>query len=121
MTDDEAVLAVIDTVYQAWEAGDADRFVEPYSASATATLPGAFLPDREAVRATMKAVFAETFRGSAGKREVRSVRVVGDAAIVHTTGWIKLADGTETDRTKDTWVLSRHAGPWRVEAYQSCP
>jgi uncharacterized protein (TIGR02246 family) len=53
-----AVAAVLDEVYAAWAAGDADAFVAPYSEHATAVLPGSHLRDRSAIRATMAEAFA---------------------------------------------------------------
>jgi hypothetical protein len=38
--DDSAVRAVLDDVYAAWAAGDADAFVARYAQNASAVLPG---------------------------------------------------------------------------------
>jgi uncharacterized protein (TIGR02246 family) len=57
-TDERAVRAVIQSVYDAWAKNDADAFVAQHSPGATATLPGSFLGDREAIRSVMKDVFA---------------------------------------------------------------
>jgi uncharacterized protein (TIGR02246 family) len=60
---DREVRAVLDQVYSAWAANDADAFVAPYADTATAVLPSAFLADREAIRATMASLFAgDTWR-----------------------------------------------------------
>jgi uncharacterized protein (TIGR02246 family) len=120
-----AVTAALDEVYAAWAAGDADAFVAPYSEHATAVLPGSYLPDRSAIRATMADVFAGPLHGSTGVHQVQSVRFpAAEVAIVISKGSIQFAGqaspAPET-RSMDTWVLSRQDEGWRVEAFHSCP
>lgn len=122
---DHRVRAILDEVYAAWADNDADAFVAPYAETATAILPGTYLPDREAIRATMAALFAGELKGSKGTHEVESIRYVGaDAAIVISKGAMLLADQTEPDRANralDTWVLAEQDGAWRVQAFHNCP
>ncbi|WP_433337567.1 SgcJ/EcaC family oxidoreductase [Spirillospora sp. CA-294931] len=124
MTDERQVLAVLDEVYAAWAANDADAFVSPYAEAATAILPGAYLPDREAIRATMATVFAGELKGSKGVHEVQNVRFVGtDAALVFSKGAVVPSGEAEPDpasQTLETWVLSRRDGAWRIEAFHNC-
>lgn len=120
-----AVAAVLDEVYAAWAAGDADAFVTPYSERATAVLPGSYLRDRSAIRATMAEVFAGPLQGSTGVHQVQSIRFpAAEVAIVISKGGIQFAGqaspGPET-RSVDTWLLFRQDGSWRVEAFCSCP
>jgi uncharacterized protein (TIGR02246 family) len=104
---------------------DADALVAPYAATATAVLPGTYLPDRQAIRATMATLFAAELNGSKGVHQVQSVRFVGaDLAIVISKGAMLLAGQTEPDaanRALETWVLSNHDGAWRVQAFHNCP
>ena len=123
--DGRAVAAVLDEVYAAWAAGDADVFVAPYSEHATAVLPGSYLRDRSAIRATMAEVFAGPLKGSAGVHQVQSIRFpAAEMAIVISKGGIQFAGqaspAPET-RSVDTWLLSRPDGSWRVEAFHNCP
>lgn len=122
---DAAVRGVLDDIYTAWSQNDADAFVAPYAETATAILPGAYLPDREAIRATMASLFAGELAGSTGVHEVQSIRFIGaDTAIVISKGAMKLADQTEPDpasRALDTWVLARSAESWLVHAFASSP
>ncbi|MFC4049005.1 SgcJ/EcaC family oxidoreductase [Actinomadura syzygii] len=124
MTEERQVLAVLDEVYAAWAANDADAFVAPYAEAATATLPGAYLPDREAIRATMASVFAGELKGTKAVHEVQNVRFVGaDAALVFSKGAVVPSGAAEPDpasRSLETWVLSRWDGAWRVEAFHNC-
>jgi uncharacterized protein (TIGR02246 family) len=123
--EDRAVAAVLDEVYAAWAAGDADAFVAPYSEDATAVLPGSYLRDRSAIRATMAEVFAGPLNGSTGVYRVQSIRFpAAGVAIVISKGAIQFAGqaspAPET-RSVDTWLLSRQDGSWRIEAYHNCP
>jgi uncharacterized protein (TIGR02246 family) len=122
---DSAVRAVLDRVYAAWADNDADAFVASYAADATALLPGSYLRDKEAIRATMAAVFAGPFKGSRGVHEVQSIRFLGaGTAVVISKGGIVLAGETEPrseNRALETWVLSQQDGTWRVNAFHNCP
>jgi uncharacterized protein (TIGR02246 family) len=53
---DRAVRGVLAEVYAAWAANEADAFVQPYTDTATAILPGSYLRGRQAIRATMAAL-----------------------------------------------------------------
>jgi uncharacterized protein (TIGR02246 family) len=122
---DRQVRAVLDEVYAAWADNDADAFVAPYAQTATAVLPGTYLPDRQAIRATMATLFAGEFNGSKAVHEVQTIRLVGaDVAIVISKGAMLLAGQTEPDaenRALATWVLSKQDGTWRVQAFHNCP
>jgi uncharacterized protein (TIGR02246 family) len=74
---DRQVRAVLDEIDAAWAANDADAFVAPYAETATAVLPGTYLPDRQAIRATMATLFAGTLNSSRGLHEVQTIRLVG--------------------------------------------
>ena len=119
------VTAALDEVYAAWAAGDADAFVAPYSEHATAVLPGSYLPDRSAIRATMAEVFAGPLNGSTGVHQVQSTRFpTAEVAIVISKSGIQFAGQASVapeTRSVDTWLLSRQDGSWRVEAFHSCP
>jgi uncharacterized protein (TIGR02246 family) len=119
------VRAVLAQVYRAWERNDAEAFVVPYAEDATATLPGSFLASRAAIRATMVTVFAGPLAGSRAVYEIQSVRFRGaDTAIVASRGAIVFAGQAEPapeTRSLETWVLTRHDGTWRVDAFHNCP
>ena len=122
---DRQVRAVLDEVYVAWADNGADAFVAPYAQTATAVLPGTYLPDREAIRATMATLFAGELNGSKGLHEVQTIRFVGsDVAVVISKGAMLLAGQTEPDaanRALETWVLASQDGTWRVQAFHNCP
>ncbi|MFE7168116.1 SgcJ/EcaC family oxidoreductase [Streptomyces sp. NPDC057616] len=123
--DDRAVRAVLDSIYAAWADNDADAFAAPYAETATAVLPGAYLPGRKAIRDTMASLFAGELKGSSARHEVQDVRFAGaDTAVVISKGAILLAGQTTPDpanRALETWVLARHGRDWRVQAFHNCP
>ncbi|HEY0451828.1 SgcJ/EcaC family oxidoreductase [Actinophytocola sp.] len=120
--DDSAVRAVLDGVYAAWAAGDADGFVAGYAEDATAVLPGTFLQGKAAVRATMAAMFAGPLKGSRALHEVRSIRFLDGVAVVVSRGAVLAAGQTAPDEWAiETWVLARHGGGWLVTAFHNCP
>lgn len=123
--EDGAVRAVLDHVYAAWAAGDADAFVALYAQDATAVLPGSHLRGRDTIRATMAAAFAGPLKGSRCADEVQSIRYIGaGAAIVISRSGTVLAGeaGPPAGRwVLATWVLSKQDGRWLVEGYHNCP
>jgi uncharacterized protein (TIGR02246 family) len=123
--DESAVRAVLDAVYAAWADNDADAFVAPYAAAATAVHSGTVMEDRDAIRATMATVFDGPLKGSRGIHDVQRIRFVGaDTAIVLSKGAILFAAQSEPaaeSRTLDGWVLCKQDGTWRVEAFHNCP
>ncbi len=121
---DSAVRAVLDRVYAAWAKNDADAFVASYAADATALLPGSYLQDKQAIRATMAVAFAGPLKGSQGVHKIQSIRFPSaGTAIVISKGAVVLAGEAEPraeNRALETWVLSRQDGTWRVQAFHNC-
>jgi uncharacterized protein (TIGR02246 family) len=117
----QAVRDVLAGTMKAWEAHDADAFVEHYTPDATVVLSGGvFLRGREAVRSFMADSFAGRLAGSRAIDEPESVRVTGDTAVVVSRAGILNAgeDTLPADRLRRaTWTLTRHDGWWLVEAY----
>lgn len=107
----------VDAVFTAWADGDPDAFVAGYAEDATATLTGAYLPNRAAIRDAMKVAFAGPLRGTTARHTVEQVRYPhADTAVV--TGRTTVND---TDPTRNTWLLTRHGGTWRIDAFHNCP
>jgi uncharacterized protein (TIGR02246 family) len=123
--EESAVDTVLETVYAAWADNDADAFVAPYATDATAVHSGTVMDNRDAIRATMAAVFDGPLKGSKGIHDVQRIRFIGaDTAIVLSKGAILFAGQTEPapeSRTLDGWVLCKQGGTWRVEAFHNCP
>jgi uncharacterized protein (TIGR02246 family) len=125
-TEDEvAVRGVLDGVYDAWADNDADAFVARYTPGATAVHSGTVMEDRDAIRVTMATVFDGPLKGSRGIHDVQKIRFIGaDTAVVLSKGAILFAGQAEPSpesSTLDGWVLCKHDGDWRIEAFHNCP
>jgi len=104
----------------AWTANDADAFAALYTPDATVTLAdGTHLRDRDEIRAFMAAGFAGPLRGTTGRDEVESVRLLGPGAgvAISRSGFTPPADRVR----RATWTLAREGDEWRVAAYANCP
>ncbi|MFF8378814.1 SgcJ/EcaC family oxidoreductase [Streptomyces sp. NPDC015661] len=124
---EQQVRSVIDAVYAAWAANDADAFVAVYTPDATAALPGSFRDGREQIRAAMAAGFEGPLKGSTVRGGIDGVRFLGecrDAAVAVARNAVVLAGETEVpdDRwVRATWALERTGdGVWQVAAYHNC-
>jgi uncharacterized protein (TIGR02246 family) len=123
--DDTAVRDVLDRMYAAWAAQDADGIAAEYLPDATVVMPGVHHAGSEQVRSFFTAGFAGRLKGSRGADEVRSIRFAGpDAVIVISEGGIVMAGETSVPAARQvraTWVLARSHGAWRIAAYHNCP
>jgi uncharacterized protein (TIGR02246 family) len=125
--DDRAVHAVLDDIYAAFAAGDAEAYASWYAEEATVVMPGMWLHDRAALQSTMAQLFAGPLAGATGLFDVQSIRYpTADTAVVVSRGRVRLASepatGDPADQPwLDTWVLARDSGQWRVAAFHSCP
>ncbi|HEX4790268.1 MAG TPA: SgcJ/EcaC family oxidoreductase [Actinospica sp.] len=120
-----AVLEVLAGVYKAWEANDADAFVEHYTEDAVAILPGSYRGSRKAVRDGMAAGFAGPLKGSSTVDKVVDVRLYGaDTALVTSETGVLLAGESEvpaSQMTLATWALTKREGQWLVASYHNSP
>jgi uncharacterized protein (TIGR02246 family) len=123
--DDTAVRAVLDQVYAAFAANDADAYVTAYADPMSAVMPGAYLPSREALHAAMRHLFAGPLAGARGTYDIQSIRYLGnEVAVVISRGVVLLANQTDPAEAQpwmDTWVLSRDGDSWRVASFHTCP
>ncbi len=125
--DETAVRAVLDRIYAAWAANDAEAFVAPYASDASAALPGSYLSSRDAICATMASLFAGPLKGSRAVYEVDRIRFLGpsDAAAVVNSRGAMLGAGEDQPVAsawmRETWVLSKASGGWRVDAFHQSP
>ena len=123
--DSIAVLDVLNGVYEAWEANDAEAFVADYLDDASVVQPGVYRQNRQEIQRTMAGAFAGPLKGSRVIDQPRDVRFPNeDTAIVISEGGIVFpgqgtvpSDGT----VRATWVLSKRDGRWYVAAYHYSP
>jgi uncharacterized protein (TIGR02246 family) len=120
-----AVRAVLQQVYAAWAAGDADAFAARYVDDATVVMPGVFRRGRAAIRDYMAGAFAGPLNGSRAIDDPQDVRILGgDTAIVVSISGILMAGEQDLPAGREvlsTWVLSRQDERWLVAAYANAP
>ena len=126
--DELAVRAVVSAVSDAWAENDATAFVDHYGEHATAILPEFHLKNREDIRSSMAEAFNGPLKGSRRVHRVQSVRFLdaaaGNAAVVISQSGTIFPGEAEPPAERwslATWLLSRHDGGWRIEAYHDCP
>ena len=124
-SDEKAVCGVLDRMYAAWAAADADAIARLYAQEATVVMPGVYHSGAETIRAWFEAGFAGRLRGSTATDEARSVRFPSaDAATVISTGGILMAGEASVPAerlVRATWLLTRRDGDWLIAAYHNCP
>ena len=108
----------------AWDAQDAEAFAALYADDATVNISsGASLAGRDQVQQYMAAGFAGPLSGTRGYENPKSVRGLGDVALVTSESGFSLPGETSVPAQRvrrSTWVLSRHGEQWLVEAYHNC-
>ncbi|MGW1225030.1 SgcJ/EcaC family oxidoreductase [Streptomyces sp. NPDC001515] len=123
--DEAAIKAVLEGVYRAWEAGDAEAFVADYREDATAILPGSYRRSKEEARARMAAGFASVLKGSTTVDRLESIRFLGGCGAVVVSETAVLFPGeTEVPAGRPvyaTWVLEKRDGAWSIVAYHNSP
>ena len=123
--DEAAIRGVLEGVYKAWDAGDAEAFVADYREDATAILPGSYRRSREEVRENMAAGFTSYLKGSTTNDRLDSIRFLGEtAAVVVSRTSLTFPGETEAPAERTvyaTWVLEQRDGAWLVVAYHNSP
>jgi uncharacterized protein (TIGR02246 family) len=123
--DETGVRALLDRIYCAFADHDADAYAAPYSQSAVAVMPGAYLSGRDALHAAMRQLFAGPLAGATATFDVQSIRQLGaGVAVVISRGKVLLAGQSDLEQVEpwlDTWVLSQAGDGWQVESFHSCP
>jgi uncharacterized protein (TIGR02246 family) len=125
VNDRAAITAVLERLYQAWAAGDADAFVADYAQDATAIMPGSYRASREEVRQGMGAGFASFLKGTTTTDRQLGIRFLGrDGAIVVSEAGILFPGESEVPADRmvyATWVLEKRGDAWLVAGYHNSP
>ena len=123
--DETAIRKVLDGVYEAWNANDADAFVAEYTEDASAILPGSYRKSRDEIRESMKAGFSTFLKVSTTTDKVLNIRFLNeDAAVVVSESGILFPGESEVPADRlviATWVLTRQHGKWLLASYQNSP
>jgi uncharacterized protein (TIGR02246 family) len=121
MNAEKQVLAVLDGVVQAWNAGDAAAYGRLFTEDATyVTFFGLTMPGRQAIEEGHRALFEGPLKGSklagGGKPEIRFVRP--GVALVLSGGGRSLGGETGPASTV-SYVLVEEGPEWRIAAFQN--
>jgi uncharacterized protein (TIGR02246 family) len=123
--DTAAVRDILQRVYVAWAAGDADAFAALYRDDATVILPGMFHHGRSALHAYIAGAFAGPLKGSRGVDDPQDIRILGgNTAIVVSKAGIVMAGEQDLPTQREvlaTWVLTKQDGNWQIAAYTNTP
>ncbi|MFI6600847.1 SgcJ/EcaC family oxidoreductase [Nonomuraea sp. NPDC050536] len=120
-----AIKGVLENLYKAWGAGDADAFVTDYTEDATAIMPGTYRKSKEEVRQNMADGFASFLKGSTTIDKLESIRFLGEnAAVAVSETGVRFPGETEVPAERmvyATWVLEKRDGAWLLAAYHNSP
>jgi uncharacterized protein (TIGR02246 family) len=120
-----AIKGILESHYQAWDAGDADAFVTDYAEDATVIMPGIYRRSREEVRRSMADGFASFLKDSMAIDKLESIRFLGEnAAVAVSETGVRFPGETEIPAERmvyATWVLEKRDGTWRLAAYHNSP
>jgi uncharacterized protein (TIGR02246 family) len=123
--DEAAIKDVLESLYKAWDAGDADAFVADYTEDATAIMPGTYRTSREEVRQGMAEGFASFLKGSTTINKLEGIRFLGEnAALVVSETGVRFPGETEVPAERmvyATWALEKRDGSWLIAAYHNSP
>jgi uncharacterized protein (TIGR02246 family) len=120
-----AIKGILESHYEAWDAGDADAFVTDYAEDATVIMPGIYRKSREEVRQNMADGFASFLKDSTAIDKLESIRFLGEnAAVAVSETGVRFPGETEIPAERmvyATWVLEKRDGTWRLAAYHNSP
>jgi uncharacterized protein (TIGR02246 family) len=121
--DETAIRVVVQSVADAWTAGDGKKFGEPFAEHADyIVVNGLLLKGREAIAQSHQRIFDTIFKNTKLKLEIRQIRFVrSDVAVVHTGGNIvsKNEAFPAAHAAFPTFVLSKDRGKWQIIAFQN--
>ncbi len=121
--DEKAIRNIIQSLADAWTAGDGKKFGEPFAEDADfVVINGVHLKGREAIAQGHQRIFDTIFKDTKLKTEIRKIRFLRpDVAIVHTQGSIakkpEAFPGVPT--AFPSFVLSKENGKWQIIAFQN--
>jgi uncharacterized protein (TIGR02246 family) len=124
-TSEQAICAVLDQMYDAWAAADADGIAALYTADTQVVARGSLLQGSGAIRDWFADGFAGRLKGSTTLDENRTVRFPApDTAVVVSTSGVLMPGETSVPPERlmrATWVLARQDGAWLIAAYHNSP
>ena len=121
--DEKAIRNIIQSLADAWTAGDGVKFGEPFTEDADyVVVNGLHLKGREAIAQGHQRIFDTIYKDTKLKTEIRKIRFLRpDVAVVHTQG--SIAKKTEAfpgaPGAFPGFVLSKENGKWQIVAFQN--
>jgi len=120
-TDEKAIRTIHHRMIDAWNAGDAAAFIEPFRDDADfVAFEGTHLKGRAEMRSFHQRIFDTVVKGSRMEGEVKFVRFLSPVmAVMHSTVTYALRGQTKASRARDSMqltVVARRDGEWRAEA-----
>ncbi|MET8999726.1 SgcJ/EcaC family oxidoreductase [Amycolatopsis sp. NPDC004169] len=120
-TDRAAVTAVLDSLADAWNRGDADAYGAHFTEDATyVTFVGTRYSGRDDVVSSHRVLFEKFLKGTKLAHEFLDVRFLGaDVAIVSTNGDTYKGEAPKKLSKVQTYTLLRDGGRWLVAAFHN--
>ena len=121
--DEKAIRNIIQSLADAWTAGDGKKFGEPFAEDADyVVVNGLHLKGREAIAQGHQRIFDTIYKDTKLKAEIRKIRFLRpDIAVVHTQG--NIAKKTEAfpgaPGAFPVYILSKENGKWQIVAFQN--
>jgi uncharacterized protein (TIGR02246 family) len=121
--DEAAIRAVVQSLADAWTAGDGGKFGAPFVTDADYTVwNGIYLSGREAIAQGHQQIFDTFYKDTKLQFDIRKIRFLGDTvAIVHTFGRMvkKSEEFPKEPQVVPVFVMSRENGKWQIIAFQN--
>ena len=116
-----AVSAVIDSLAEAWNRGDADAYGAHFTEDATyVTFVGTRYQGRQDIADSHQALFAKFLKGTKLAHEVLDVRFLGaDVAVLTSRGDTVKGERPRKLSKVQTYTLVRRDGRWLVAAFHN--
>lgn len=121
--DERAIRAIIAGLSEAWTAGDAEGWAEPFTEDADFTVwNGLYVKGRAEIARGHEQIFNTIYRDTKHRFVVRSVRFLGGGvAVVHAGADVvrKGADFPASPQVAPAFVFVKEGGRWRIAVFHN--
>jgi uncharacterized protein (TIGR02246 family) len=123
--DEAAIRAIPSRMIDGWNKGSAEAFAAPFTETADfVEFEGTYLKGRQAIAAFHQHIIDTLVERFHIEIEAKFVRLLDpQLAVMHAIARMTLPGQTEPSPSRDSmelFVVRKHAGDWRVEAFQNC-
>ena len=124
-SDEAAIRRVVQSLTDAWNAGDGEAFAAPFAADADyVVINGMQLKGRDVIGQKHAEIFSAIYRESRIAGVVRSVRLLRrDVAVMHVEWNLEFRANGQPGRVHaiNTLVLTKDGGTWSIAAFHNTP